>query len=480
MIHVWTVILAVLAVAVPVSASVHIVLTKRNTSSAVAWVGLVWLAPALGVISYLLFGVNRIQRRARAIRTEEGAHELLAKRVTPFTMGDLSEALHPEARHLVAIARLAGRVSSRPLLAGNRAELLEDGDEAYPAMLEAIRGARESVSLCTYIFDHDPTGLRFRDELARAVHRGVEVRVLIDAVGARYSRPSMVNALSGAGIRVARFHHQILPWRMPYFNLRNHRKILVVDGRVGFTGGMNIRHGHMVGAHPSHPVRDLHVRFEGPVVLEFQEVFVEDWLSATGESLSGERWFPGVEPAGDVVARGISDGPDVDYEKLQSVLLGALATAESRVRVVTPYFIPDERLMDALGVAAMRGVEVEVYLPQKGNLILVQWASQAYWASVLERDVKIFLTGAPFDHSKIMTVDGGWGLVGSANWDPRSLQLNFEFNVESYDRAFVRALDEAVDRRRSESRELSRDEAAERPLLPRLRDGTARLLSPML
>lgn len=480
MFDVWTMTLAVLAVVIPFAASVHIVLTKRNASSAVAWVGLVWLAPALGVASYLIFGINRIQRRARTIRTEEGVEAAVKKRVTPLSIEALRDVLGPENGHLTAIARLAERVCHRPLLAGNSARVLEDGDEAFPAMLEAIKEAERSISLCTYIFDHDPTGLRFRDELARAVHRGVKVRVLIDAVGARYSRPPMVNALQRAGIRVARFHPELLSWRMPYFNLRNHRKTLVVDGRIGFTGGLNIRHGHMIRARPRRPVRDLHVRFEGPVVLEFQEVFVQDWYSTTGERLSGSDWFQLVDPVGDVVARGISDGPDADYEKLQSILLGALAVAQRRVRVVTPYFIPDERMMDALGVAAMRGVEVEVYVPRRGNLALVQWASQAYWHPILERDVRIFLTGEPFDHSKIMTVDGGWGLVGSANWDPRSLQLNFEFNVESYGRDFVKRLDDAVDRRRAEASEITSQEMLSRPLLDRLRDGTVRLLSPLL
>ncbi|TVR56300.1 MAG: cardiolipin synthase, partial [Gemmatimonadales bacterium] len=439
MLDVWTVMLAAMAVIVPAATSVHVVLTKRNSSSAIAWVGLVWLAPALGVFFYLLLGVNRVQRRAQAIRGDEASQDLM-EQVTPLPAAALEGILAPNNTHLASIARLAGRVSGRPLLAGNDARILVNGDEAYPAMIEAIDEARETVALCTYIFDHDPAGLRFRDTLARAVARGVEVRVLIDAVGARYSRPSMVGELRRAGITVARFHPELFTWRMPYFNLRNHRKILVVDGRIGFTGGMNIRHGHIVAEAPSHPIRDLQVRMEGPAVAEFQEIFAEDWYASTGERLRGDAWFPRMTEVGDVVARGIFDGPDINYGKLQTILLGALATAERSVRVVTPYFIPDPSIQDALGVAAMRGVEVEVYLPEEGNLALVQWASQANWAAVLERDVRIFLTGRPFDHSKVMTVDGGWGLVGSANWDPRSLELNFEFNVESYDPDFVEAL----------------------------------------
>jgi cardiolipin synthase A/B len=475
----WTMIVAALAVLAPAVAAVHIVLTKRNSSAAIAWMGLVWLAPVFGVLSYLLFGINRIHRRAVAIRTEDGGGGI-AEPVTPTSLQELEDALGPDDRHLVALARLGTRVAGQPLVGGNRATLLENGDEAVPAMLAAIESAERTISLCTYIFDVDPTGRRFLEALAGAVGRGVEVRVLIDAVGVRYSRPRMSQLLTERGVRMALFHPELLPWRMPYFNLRNHRKILVADGRVGFTGGMNIRHGHMVGENPDSPVRDLHARLEGPIVQSMQRTFAEDWLTTTGEKLRGEGWFPELEPAGEMIARGIPDGPDVDYEQIQTLLLGALAVAERKVRVVTPYFIPDERLVDALGVAAMRGVEVELLLPEKPNLVLVQWASQAYWPVVLDKDVRIFLTGEPFDHSKVMTVDGSWGMIGSANWDPRSLQLNFEFNVESYDGEFVEALERAVDRRAAGAREVTRAEMAGRPLPERLRDGTTRLLSPLL
>ncbi len=475
----WPLLLALVAVAAAVALTLHIVLTKRDTSAAVAWVGLVWLSPVVGAVAYLVFGVNRIHKRARQLVGPVGP---VLPSVSPLPCPDetMEAVLSGPFTHLRAMVRLGDRVAGRPLTAGNRMTLLENGDEAFPAMLEAIEGARRSVTLVTYIFDNDAAGERFLEALRSAVERGVEVRVLIDDVGARYSVPSMVHSLRRNGIDVARFHPALLPWLATYLNLRNHRKILVVDGRIGFTGGMNIRKGNLIRQDPSHPIRDLHVRFDGPVVTELQEVFAEDWAAATGEVLSGDRWFAPPEPAGDTLARGINDGPDVHFEKLHSVLLGALATAERRIRVVTPYFIPDDRLLGALHVAALRGVEVEVHLPERGNLPLVQWASQAHWPRVMEKGIRIFLTGAPFDHSKVMTVDGGWGLVGSANWDPRSLQLNFEFNVEVFDPERVAELDAFVDRRREEARELKAEEWARRPFFPRLRDATARLASPLL
>jgi len=477
LLNVWTVLGAVLVVTIPAIATLHVVLTKRNPHAALAWVGVLWLAPLLGALAYIMFGVNRTRRRARALLLPERVER--GDRV-PGTGRAVMETLGPERVHLESLAHLGDRVAGRPLLAGNRVESLENGDEAYPAMLEAIGGAEESLTLATYIFDRDPVGHRFLEALTDAKERGVEVRVLVDAVGARYSLPPMTRSLRRKGIPTATFHPVRIPWPTSYINLRNHRKILVADGRIGFTGGINIRAGHLLGEKPSHPVRDLHFRLEGPVVTELQDVFARDWWAATGEALEGPAWFPELSARGGVVARGISDGPDIDYEKLQSMLLGALATARQRVRVLTPYFIPDERLKDALSIAAMRGVEVQVVLPEKSNLPLVQWASQAYWPLLLMKDIRIFLTGPPFDHSKLMVVDGGWALVGSANWDPRSLQLNFEFNVECYDPEFAARLDAFVDRRLEEAREVTLEETLSRPLPYRVRDGIARLASPLL
>jgi cardiolipin synthase A/B len=475
----WPILLGLLAVVAAVALTVHVVLTKRNTSSAVAWVGLVWLSPVAGALAYLIFGINRSERRARELR---GA----AREVSPPTpllpcpAETVEAVLAGRFTHLRAMARLGDEIAGRPLTAGNRAELLENGDQAFPAMLDAIRQARRSVTLITYIFDNDSAGRRFLEALEEAVARDVEVRVLIDDVGARYSMPSMVSVLRKSRVEVARFHPALIPWLATYLNLRNHRKILVVDGEVGFAGGINIREGNLLEEAPSHPVRDLHVRFEGPVVTELQLTFAEDWKAATGERLHGGRWFSAHDPGGTILARGISDGPDIDFEKLHTILMGALTIAQRRIRILTPYFIPDDRLLAGLHVAALRGVEVEVYLPEKGNLPLVQWASQAFWRSVLENRIRIFLTPAPFDHSKVVTVDEGWGLVGSANWDPRSLQLNFEFNVELFDPGVVGELDALVDRRRAEARELTLDDWSRRPLLPRLRDATVRLAAPLL
>jgi cardiolipin synthase len=317
-----------------------------------------------------------------------------------------------------------------PLTTGNRVTPLQNGDEAYPAMLEAIDSASASIGLSTYIFDSDPAGAQFTDALDRAVRRGVDVRVLIDTVGARYSRPSITRELRRRNVPVALFGRTLMPWRMPYMNLRNHRKILVVDGTVGFTGGMNIRAGAVM-KHPSpNQIQDLHFRLEGPVVEHLRDTFAHDWLFTTHEQLAGPGWRPELHSAGTVTARGIVDGPDEDLDKARFVFQGALACAQKRVRIVTPYFLPDAGLITALDVTALRGISVEIILPEVNNLAIVQWAATAQLWQVMHRGCKVYYTPPPFDHSKLMLVDDSWALFGSTNWDPRSLRLNFEFGVE--------------------------------------------------
>ncbi len=475
----WPLLVAAAIPVVQVAAAVHVLLRKRDVRAAVGWMGLIWLVPLVGAALYAFLGINRIQRKARALRPEPAGYEAWLARA-PLNGEEVASRLGPGAGSVAELVALGDRVTERPLLAGNSVTPLVDGDEAYPAMLEAIEAARVSVTLLTYIFDNDGVGRRFLEALRGAVERGVEVRVLVDDVGARYSTPSITGTLKRAKVPAARFMPTMLHWRMPYFNLRNHRKIMVVDGRDAFTGGMNIRDEFWRGEDPAQFSRDLHFRIQGPVVGEIQEVFAEDWTFTTGERLEGPRWFPDVEPVGTTVARGISDGPDIDYEKLETMILGAVNAAGSSVRIITPYFLPDRVLIRALCIAALRGVEVEVLIPAQGNLALVQWASMAQLDQVLEKGVRVFASPPPFDHSKLMVVDRAWVLLGSANVDPRSLQLNFEFNVECYDRELGERLERVFAERRSRARELTLSDVHGRSLPVKLRDAVARLFSPYL
>jgi cardiolipin synthase len=455
-------------------ASIHALLHKRDSRAATLWLGVIWFLPVLGPILYLTLGVNRIRRRARLL----GVHKT-SSRPIPENLG---EPQHSGAEHLQMLARVVGRVVAKPLTPGNQIQPLVNGDEAFPAMLAAIESAKKSISLTTYIFDNDPSGNQFADALARAVQRGVAVRVLIDAAGTRYSWPPITHKLKDAQIPFANFLPASLfaPWRVATINLRNHRKILVVDGQTAFTGGMNIRHGNVLADQPRGAVQDLHFRVAGPLVTRLQEAFANDWAFTTGETLADDLWFPKIKNCGSVIARVITDGPDADYDKLRWTLLAALAEAQTSVQILTPYFLPDNALVTALNLAALRGVRVDIILPAKNNLPFVHWASRALWWQVLERGCRVWLTPPPFDHSKLMIVDGHWVLLGSANWDARSLRLNFELNVECYGRDFADEMTKIIGKKLHSAREVKLSVVDARSYASKLRDAVARLFSPYL
>ncbi|MGA3268943.1 MAG: phospholipase D-like domain-containing protein [Verrucomicrobiota bacterium] len=460
-------------------ASVHALLHKRDTRAATLWIGFIWLLPLFGPILYLALGVNRIRRSA----LELGVHKTFSRPIPE----NLGEPGHEGAEHLKMLARVVGRVVNQPLLPGNRLQPLVNGDAAFPAMLAAMESATRTISLLTYIFDNDASGKQFAAALGRAVRRGVAVRVLIDAAGARYSWPPITHELKRARVPFAKFLPSSLlhPIRVATLNLRNHRKVLVVDGKLAFTGGMNIRQGNVLAGtarpdahHTRNAVRDLHFRVEGPLVAQLQEAFANDWAFTTGEMLDGESWFPELTECGEVIARVIMDGPDADFEKARWTLLAALAEAQTSVQIVTPYFLPDVALISALNLASLRGVRVDIILPARNNLPFVHWASRALWWQVLERGCHLWLTPPPFDHSKLMMVDGHWVLLGSANWDTRSLRLNFELNVECYGRDFAKEMTAVVEQKLSGAHEVTLAEADRRSLPVKVRDAAARLFSP--
>ncbi len=476
----WPHVLAWSIVALSVAASIHAILVKRDTRSTIGWVGLIWFSPVIGAAAYTVLGVNRIRSRATQLRAAQArfTHELSA--AVP-SLDRLRAAIGPDGAPLRSLATLVEGVTNRPLVDGNVINPLEGGDEAYPLMIEAIDASRRSVALASYIFDNDPTGQIFADALARATRRGVEVRVLVDGIGATYTFPPITGVLAAKGVRVASFLPTSVPFYFPYANLRNHRKILVVDGEQGFTGGLNVRDGSWLSHEPQHPVRDMHFHLRGPVVAQLLEVFTEDWAFAAEETLTGPAWQPALHAPGHSLARGIRFGPDDrDIGRIKLVLVGALAAAQKSVRIMTPYFLPDDAIFQALDVAAMRGVEVDIVLPEKSNLALVGWASNAVLWQALGRGCRVWMSPPPFDHTKLMVVDAAWAMFGSGNWDERSMRLNFEFNVETYDAALAARLDERIAGVIARSRPKTLAEVDGRSLPVRLRDGVARLFSPYL
>lgn len=471
--------LALILLALGLFSAGHALLFKRDPRSALGWFIVCLILPGLGALGYWFLGVNRIRSKARRWLARGRMH--FFEWASDDQIEDVPLPPHLLRENFFSLRSLSDAVTRRPLVHGNQLTLLHNGEEAYPAMLAAINGAQHSVYLSSYIFADDQSGQAFCTALQSAAARGVDVRVLVDALGEHYFWPPIHWRLAKAKIRYARF----LPFSLSswgfFINLRNHRKLLIVDNRVGFTGGMNISDRHLLADRKlPHRVVDLHFRILGPVVGQMQEAFFEDWHFATGEMPPRPLTSPPPCPEGESFCRGISAGPNEDFEPLTWIIVGALNCARKRVCIMTPYFIPDRALTTALCAAALRGVHVDIILPQKNNLPFVHWASQEYLAELVENKVSIYYQPAPFVHSKMLIMDYHYALIGSANIDPRSLRLNFEFNIEIFDHVTARDLIDYFDAARATSKLLTPAKIKSTPLWMRLRNGFVKVFSPYL
>ncbi|MFZ5861864.1 MAG: phospholipase D-like domain-containing protein [Nitrospirota bacterium] len=468
-----TIVVEILLALVGLLSAAHAFLNKRDPKSAWGWVAVCLMFPGGGAALYWLMGVNRIRTRAKGW-VAEGRFERTGVDSTPPTCAPPSCD-----ESITSLVRIGDTVTGLPLVGGHRITILHNGEEAFPAMLRAIDNAAERVYLSTYIFRNDAVGERFIDALTRAAQRGVDVRVLIDGVGELYTYPWVTPRLRRAKVRSERFLPLVR--RGLHFNLRNHRKLLVVDGLVGFTGGMNIgAHQLAEDSRNPHRVIDLQVGVEGPVVGQLEGTFLSDWRFVTGEPRTSQPPRPPSAPAGHALCRGISAGPNEDFEDLYWLVLGALGAAQRHIRIMTPYFIPDRALLAALNTAALRGVRVDIVLPERNNLPYVAWAMRAILWEVLQYGARVYYQPGPFVHSKLLAVDDVYTMVGSANLDPRSLRLNFEFNLEIYDRDTAASLTGHFDSTRDRSREVTLADMDGRPLPERLRDAAAKLFAPYL
>lgn len=474
----WAETLAVLSVVFGTVAATHAAMTKREVRSALGWVGIIILSPLVGAMIYAVAGINRI-RRATLISRRALELDEIWRSLSLFAVS--REAVAAQFGSRFGQMKLLGdKVTRHPLSSGNQITMLTTGEETFDGMCQAIEEAQSSIILETYIFDRDVVGLRIADCLIAAHRRGVAVRVIVDAVGARYSVPSIIGYLEHGGVSVATFNGQvIMGLRLPYANLRTHRKILVVDGATAFVGGMNIRAG-FVGPDGA---RDTHFRVSGPVVADILAVAAEDWHFETGEVLLGPEWrvrlddsLPGVGTS----IRAVVSGPDAHIETNHRLLLGAFSVAERSIRIVSPYFLPDTTFIAALNTAARRGVQVDVIVPAQNNLAIVARAMMGQYDQILREGCRVHLSSGTFDHSKLMVIDRQWCFIGSSNLDSRSLRLNFEIDLEVYDRVLAEQIEDRIDRRLAMAHQMTLERLKARSLPNRLLDRLFWLGSPYL
>jgi len=439
---------------------------RREPAVTLAWLLCLLLLPAVGVVLFWVFGRGQVRRSARA------RQRLLAERRQGEPPPDLT-SLDPTSR---ALARTAWEVGRVPLSFGNRVDVLLNAEATYPAELAAIAGARQTVDAAYYVFRRDETGRAFREALIEAARRGVRVRVLLDALGCAGSG-GFFRPLRQASGQVARFL-PITPlqgWRL---NLRNHRKILVADGVVGFTGGLNVGDEYL-GTRRLGAWRDTHLRIQGPAVHDLAAVFEDDWTFAVGGRRGPLGPRPDPLPGGGAVQI-LPSGPDDRAEAIFRVNLAALAAAQVTIELTTPYFVPDRPVVEALITAALRGVKVRLLLPGKNNQRLTALASRSYWDELLDVGVEIHSYSPGMVHAKTLLIDRRWAAVGSANMDVRSFRLNFEINALLYGAAEAAALGVAFDEDLSLAERVEPSAFRRRSFWWRAAEGGARLLSPIL
>jgi cardiolipin synthase len=450
--------------------------TKKESTAALAWCLAVLLMPLLGALLFWEFGYNYVQRRLRAKRS----HKSLFDQAHPPALPGAQRGGRPDGTEQDDLARLALKVDAFPVSRGNAVTLYHDTNKAFAALLDEVRAARHHVHVEVFIIRNDEAGNELLSLLTEKARRGVEVRLLVDSMGGRLLRWNHLRPLVEAGGRAAK----ILPlnplrtWL--HVNLRNHRKIVVVDGGVAFTGGMNVGDEYL-GRSPRFGYwRDNFLRVAGPAAAVLQRVFAEDWDLATREPLSGPLYFPEPAVCGGDVLQVVASGPDQTPNATRTLYFAAVLGARTRLRIASPYFIPDPGLLDAVRLARLRGVEVEILGLLRPDHFLSFHATRYYWSDMLDAGAKIYEYARGMMHSKVLLVDGRWALTGSANFDNRSLRLNFEAGCVLYSPHLVAELDRVFDDDLRESRPLDPETFARRPFGQRLAENACRLLSPIL
>jgi cardiolipin synthase len=447
-----------------------VLLTKKDATAAAAWCLLVLLLPIVGALLFWVFGHNYLLHRVKHQRAERAG-----SRKHPHPDGEISEG---DEEH--ELGELALRVNAYPVRSGNAVTVYHDTEKAYAELLGAIERARHHVHLEYFILRSDATGERLYELLARKAKEGVEVRLLYDAMGCLHLKRRSLRPLLEAGGQTAAFLPINPLHSLIRVNLRNHRKITVVDGHVGFTGGMNIGDEYLGKSRRLGYWRDAFVRLEGPAVADLQRVFAEDWEFTRGETLRGDAYFPPALTAGNVRAQIAESGPDQDINSIREIYFMAIVAARHRLWIASPYLVPDAGLFDALRLARYRGVDVRVLTILRPDHYLSYFAGLYYGAQLLDFGVKVYQYRKGMMHSKIMMVDGVWAMVGSANLDHRSLHLNFEAGcilhspeqVADIEAAYLRDLDESVP--------FDRQALARRSWASRALENACRLFTPAL
>ena len=470
--------LVFLVTGIPVA--VMIILEKRSPFKTIAWILVLILVPVIGLVFYLFFGQEYRKQKLfsrRGIKSLSRLRKLSIKQLRKIEHADLH--LSADVNEKKNLIRLLLNNSDSLLTTGNQLKLLNNGNETFDAIFKAIKGAKHHIHLEYYIFEDDIIGNQVKKLLIEKSREGVEIRIIVDDVGSWSLKKKFFDELRETGIEIYPFMEVRFPRLTSRVNFRNHRKILIVDGITGFTGGINIADRYVVGKPKIGPWRDTHLQITGDAVAAMQVVFAADWYFVINENLRREKYFqPLTEGEGTPVQISAS-GPDSDWESMEQAYLAAILNARKYVYLTTPYLMPPQTLVTALKTAALSGVDVRIIIPEKSDAITPKWCSFSYVEQFLEAGIKIYFYQKGFIHSKTLMIDDVFSTIGTTNLDFRSLETNFEINAFIYERKFTRLMLKYFINDLRNSREIKLNEWAKRPWYFKLRESLAHIVSPM-
>ncbi|HEX6594026.1 MAG TPA: cardiolipin synthase [Bacillota bacterium] len=458
-----------------------IFLERKNASSAWAWLMVLLFIPVLGFLLYLIFGKPLNNRRIFTWDTKSrlGVKKAVQSQLRAIEKGQL-RFKHRELAKYQDLYYLHLRNNDAILTQDNDVKIYTDGKDKFADLIQDLENAEDHIHLLYYIIRHDRLGKRIGDVLKKKSREGIEVRVLYDDMGSRSLSRKYIRNLRHAGVHVEAFFPPKIPNLNFKINYRNHRKLAIVDGKIGYIGGFNIGDEYLGKSRKFGYWRDTHLRMEGLAVNHMQTRFILDWNQASRHDILYEERFYSAQPVGDVGVQIVSSGPDSEWEQIKNGYIKMILSAKEYIYIQTPYFIPDESLRDALWIAALSGVTIKIMIPNKPDHPFVYWATLSHIGDLLEVGAEVFIYQKGFLHAKTIVVDGKISSVGTANIDVRSFRLNFEVNAFLYDVNLSERLVEAFNHDVKVSTQMPKGLYDRRSLGIRFKESISRLLSPIL
>jgi cardiolipin synthase A/B len=457
-----------------------VIFEKRSPEKTVAWILALVLLPGIGLVFYLIFGQeyrkNKMFSR-RGLKNLGRFRILTSRQLRKIQKKEI--ILQGAAKEKETIVKLLMNNSYSLLTTGNKLKILNNGNKTVKTIFQAIENAKHHIHLEYYIIEDDEVGNQLKELLIKKSRQGVEIRIIIDDVGSWGLSKRYIRELRNAGVDVQSFMEVRFPRLTPRVNYRNHRKIVIIDGETGFTGGINFADRYLKGIKEIGPWRDTHLQIEGDAVACLQVIFAADWFFVKNENLVGSEYFKPLTDQDGTAVQISASGPDSDWDSISQAFFAAITSARKEVFIVTPYLMPPPSIGTALKVAALGGINVQILMPEFSDSYIPKWGSFSFVEELLEAGVRIFLYQKGFIHSKLIMVDGIFSSIGTTNLDFRSLETNFEINTFVYDASFTRQLTGFYHADLLNSREIFFSDWKKRSKWERWKESLAHLISPM-